>query len=88
MGAKEADFRARDMWRHPDRKWYGMCVDGELALAQLMSPDWTYDETERAILEKAIGKLPPLRWDTCRAAHLFAAYWRFAATRNACGEPQ
>ena len=76
MGAKEADFRARDMWRNPRKSWYGMCADGELALAQLMSPDWEYDEVERAILAKAIRKSPPWAWGTCRAAHLFAAYWR------------
>ena len=81
MGAKEADYRARDMWQNPRKSWYGMCADGELALAQLMSPDWTYDETELAILAKAIRKAPPQAWGTCRAAHLFAAYWRLKASR-------
>ena len=76
MGAKEADFRAKDMWNNPKKQWYGMCTDGELALAQLMAPRWDYDETERAILVKAIRRYDRNSWDTCRTAHLFAAYWR------------
>ena len=76
--AAEADERAKMTWANPKRKWYGMCAEGELALAQLMAPDWTLDATERAILGQMLTAPEPARWGTLRAVHYFAAYWRAA----------
>ena len=76
--AAEADERAKMTWANPKKKWYGMCAEGELALAQLMAPDWTLDATERAILGQMLAAPDPANWGTLRAVHYFAAYWRAA----------
>lgn len=76
QSAAEADFRAKDMWFHPDRKWYGMAPDAELALAQLTADNAPYDQTELMILSKALTAGSPDGWWSLRTVHLFAAYWR------------
>lgn len=76
QSAAEADFRAKDMWANPKKKWYGMAPDAELALAQLTANHVPYDETELAIFEKAVREGDAKKWWSLKTTHMFAAYWR------------
>ena len=76
QSAAEADFRAKDMWSNPKKKWYGMAPDAELALAQLTANHVPYDETELKIFEKAVRTGDAKKWWSLKTTHMFAAYWR------------
>lgn len=55
-----------------------LCGCAELHLAQLMTPAsaFPYTPEQRGILAAAIVHVPAERASSCRAVHLFAAYWR------------
>lgn len=76
QSAAEADFRAKDMWANPKKKWYGMAPDAELALAQLTANNVPYDKTELMIFTRAMTAGDACRWWSLKTTHLFAAYWR------------
>lgn len=76
QSGREADRRAREKWRNPQKKWYGMAPDAELALAQLTAGNVPYDETNLQIFSAALGTGDARAWWSLKTAHLFAAYWR------------
>lgn len=78
--AKVAAARAEPCLKRPDMKHYGMCWDGELALAQLLAPESPCSDSLRPFLELTIRRSAPNRWGVCRAAHVMAAYWRARRT--------
>lgn len=84
MRAAAADARRRVgvLARRPEQKFYGMCADGEIALALLMGGDAAGADGE-AFVRGVCAKAPVDRTDVCRAAHVLAAYWRFM--RRAAG---
>lgn len=55
-----------------------LCGCAELHLAQLMTPAsaFAYTPEQRGILASAIVHVPVERASSCRAVHLFAAYWK------------
>lgn len=55
-----------------------LCGCAELHLAQLMTPAsaFAYTNEQRGILASAIVHVPVERASSCRAVHLFAAYWK------------
>lgn len=55
-----------------------LCGCAELHLAQLMTPAraFAYTQEQRDLLASAIVHVPVERATSCRAVHLFAAYWR------------
>ena len=54
----------------------GMCWEGELLLAQLLSPTFRPDRAFDDFLSSAVMGRDLGRTDFCRIAHLTAAYWR------------
>ena len=76
--ARMADERAMDMMAHPGKTYYGLCVDGEIALAQLMASGWAYSADERVYLLRGLGR-PLARSGAFNASHMAAAYWRARA---------
>lgn len=73
--------RARAEHANPAKPPYGMCWDGELLLTQLMAPSGGLDAQGRAFLEAAVKRQDLTKSGVCRAAHVFAAYWRHRRNR-------
>ena len=73
--ATEAHRRIAVELQDPGRRFYGMCDDGELALASLLAP--SEDPDVLPFLELALSRDEA---GACRAAHLLAACWRYAAS--------
>ncbi len=67
---------------------YGMCWDGELALAAMMDPMYEMDDFDRTFLKEAVERTAPLRMGWCRAAHIYAAWWRYLAREKERTEKQ
>ena len=69
--------RARAKWVRGGDSTY-LCACAEVHLAQQMVPADAFEWSpfQRAILANAIVKVPADKVGACRAAHLFAAYWR------------
>ena len=86
-GAKVADGRQKDMIADPSRKWYGMCPEGELALAMLLAPGFDYDATERGFIAARLAKVDPSRPETLNVSHFVGAYWRLRRNTSAEGAP-
>ncbi len=55
-----------------------LCGCAEVHLAQMMVPNgaFVYSDYQRALLANAITHVPSNKVGSCRASHLFAAYWR------------
>ncbi len=87
QSANEADFRAKDMWKNPKKKWYGMAPDAELALAQLTANNAPFDETALKIFEAKLREGDAAKWWSLKTTHMFAAYWR-ARLRGLTGPHQ
>lgn len=79
-----AAARAKAALGKPDAKQYGMCWDGELALAMLMAPEDARPEWLPRFVEESVRREPLDTASTCRAAHMLAACWRMRL--NACGK--
>jgi len=73
--ARMADERAMDMKANPKKKYYGLCVDGEIALAQLLAPGWKYSADERGYLAAGLSR-PLAGSGAFNVSHMAAAYWR------------
>ncbi len=72
--------KARRALREPDAAPpYGMCWDGELALAMLMAPGVPDADAAAPILARAVGNSDLAESGVIRAAHVMAAYWRWRA---------
>lgn len=63
-----------------DEQW--LCASAETLLAQLMVPNWIFDDKQEAILKRSLTH--PMLQDasTIRAVHLAAAYWRWRQIIN------
>lgn len=59
-----------------DSRW--LCGCAEVHLAQMMVPyeTFAYGDHQRALLANAIVHVPAEKVGSCRATHLFAAFWR------------
>ena len=82
MSAFAGLARARAEHANPAKPPYGMCWDGELLLTQLMDPADGLDDRGRAFLAAAVKRQDLAKSGVCRAAHIFAAYWRNRRTRT------
>ena len=56
---------------------YGMCWDGELLLAQLLSPGWVVSRETETFLDEAVRRRDLSRAGVCRQAHVLASFWRW-----------
>ena len=56
--------------------YYGMCEDGELSLTMAMLPGGVDAALERDFLARTVTRRSLVTAGTCRAAHVYAAYWR------------
>ena len=74
--SRRAHFRA--MNANPAKPPYGMCWDGELLLAQMLDPNFKLSDDDLKFIGEAITRKAPEYMGWCRAAHMYAAYWRFA----------
>lgn len=72
----EADSRAKAKWANPNKKWYGMAPDAELALALLTAENVPFDATEAAIFTREMRTGNARFWWSLKTTHMFAAYWR------------
>ena len=77
--AEIAAGRAKASLQHPEVKHYGMCWDGELCLAMLMTSSPLQLQTLRPFLCQTIMRSDLTTSGVCRAAHVMAAYWRARA---------
>ncbi len=82
--AQVAADRAKICLKRPEKTYYGMCWDGELALTQLLVPGSPSMDCLCPFLERTICRSDPSRWGVCRAAHLMAAYWRARRAEYMC----
>lgn len=79
MSGAEADRRAKKWQAGLTKGCYGMCAQGELALAQLMAEAPDFDAIDLAFLVSSVRAIPAGSiWGTFQATHYFAAYWRAA----------
>ena len=72
--------KARQAMKNPDVKPpYGMCWDGELSLAMLMTPGLPDAETLAPFLPQTVLRQEPAKSGIIRASHVMAAFWRWRA---------
>ena len=71
--AKVAAARKAPVGKPP----YGMCWDGELLLAQLLSPGWVVSRETETFLDEAVRRRDLSHAGVCRQAHVLASFWRW-----------
>jgi hypothetical protein len=72
--------KARRALQNPDAAPpYGMCWDGELALAMLLTPGVPDAEVVAPLLARAVGYSDLAESGVIRASHVMAAFWRWRA---------
>lgn len=75
--------RARNMMGNPSAKPpYGMCWDGELALAMLVTPGMPDYDTVEGFLPQTVARKNLEQSGVIRASHVMAAYWRWRAVKR------
>ena len=68
--------RRRGQKANPKKPPYGMCWDGELALARLLAPTLTDAAELGTFLTAAIERTNPNATSLVRNSHVMAAYWK------------
>lgn len=63
----------------PAKPPYGMCWDGELSLTELMDPDYVMTDFNVRMLKDSVLEKEADKMGWCKAAHMYAAYWRYLA---------
>ena len=59
-----------------------MCWDGELLLAQLMSPGRVVSRETESFLDETVRRRELLHAGVCRQAHVLASFWRWRVRQD------
>lgn len=73
--------RRRSVNADPANPPYGMTWDGELVLTQLMDPGFIWGGLNERFLMDSILREDLTKGGWCRAAHIYAALWKYISSR-------